>query len=473
MLGHKLRDGVDGRARLRRRRPADRGVRRRAQPGVDQPDRQRRRRDGRRGHAAGRDPAPTATTSSSRSPTPAPGMPPRSRRARSRRSSRPRTSARAPASASTSPGASSSSATAARSRSTPGRARRCSGSASPSDRTSGTGNQSPDGGLVVLIVSVRGTRFAGMVRSKSHPILSRRALNRATLARQQLLERSSMQVSRTLVEHLVGLQAQTPHSWYVGLWTRLVGFHAMDVSDLLDQRRVVRIALMRSTIHLVTARDCLALRPIFQPVLERSMSGNFGKNLVGLNRPRAGGSRPPACWRSGRVLSASSVRHWRSSGRTAIRRRSLRRCGPGSRWCRCRHADCGGAVGSPRIPPLNRGSAAVWQETSSRPIWYCATLARSGQRVSRTSRPGPVSPDLLRWWIGSGRVSSPSPTSRDASCSTFPERHDPTPILRPAALPLRLRQPVAFARRPQSCRYRRLRPPGLSHGWPNAARHPC
>jgi hypothetical protein len=47
---------------------------------------------------------------------------------------------------------------------------------------------------------------------------------------------------------------------------------------------MVRIALMRSTIHLVTAADCLALRPLLQPVIERSMQGNFGRNLVGLDR---------------------------------------------------------------------------------------------------------------------------------------------------------------------------------------------
>ena len=70
MLGHKLRDGVDGRARLRRRRAPDRRVRRRAQPGVDQPHRQRRRRDGRRGHAPRRDPRRRRRASSSRSATP-------------------------------------------------------------------------------------------------------------------------------------------------------------------------------------------------------------------------------------------------------------------------------------------------------------------------------------------------------------------------------------------------------------------
>jgi hypothetical protein len=113
-------------------------------------------------------------------------------------------------------------------------------------------------------------------------VLSRRALNRATLARQLLLRRSELPAA-SAVEHLVGLQAQTPHSWYTGLWARLDGFRPESVVELINQRKLVRIALMRSTIHLVTAEDCLALRPLVQPVIERSMSGNFGRHLVGLD----------------------------------------------------------------------------------------------------------------------------------------------------------------------------------------------
>ncbi|MGE5828938.1 MAG: winged helix DNA-binding domain-containing protein [Micromonosporaceae bacterium] len=115
------------------------------------------------------------------------------------------------------------------------------------------------------------------------PVLTRRALNRATLARQLLLGRSDLSVADA-VEHLVGLQAQTPHTWYVGLWSRLLDAPAPAVSDLLGQRRLVRLALMRSTIHLVTARDAVALRPHVQPVLERGLQGNFGRHLVGLDR---------------------------------------------------------------------------------------------------------------------------------------------------------------------------------------------
>ena len=114
-------------------------------------------------------------------------------------------------------------------------------------------------------------------------MLSRRALNRATLERQLLLQRSSMTVIDA-VEHLVGLQAQTPHTWYAGLWTRLDGFEPEHAAALLESRALLRLALMRSTIHLVTAADCLALRPLVQPILERTLSSNFGSRLLGIDR---------------------------------------------------------------------------------------------------------------------------------------------------------------------------------------------
>ncbi|WP_327148441.1 winged helix DNA-binding domain-containing protein [Nocardia sp. NBC_01329] len=114
-------------------------------------------------------------------------------------------------------------------------------------------------------------------------VLSRRALNRATLERQLLLRRSELSVAAA-VEHLVGLQAQTPHSWYVGLWSRLAGFVPGRAADLLTDRTLVRIALMRSTIHLVTPRDARALRPLIQPVLDRDLYRNHthGKPVAGI-----------------------------------------------------------------------------------------------------------------------------------------------------------------------------------------------
>lgn len=102
------------------------------------------------------------------------------------------------------------------------------------------------------------------------PVLSNRALNRATLARQLLLQRSRMPVLHA-VEHLVGLQAQEPLNPYTGLWSRLERFGPESLATLLEQRKVVRIPLMRSTIHLVSAQDCLILRPLMQPVLDAEM----------------------------------------------------------------------------------------------------------------------------------------------------------------------------------------------------------
>ncbi len=114
------------------------------------------------------------------------------------------------------------------------------------------------------------------------PVLSDRALNRALLHRQLLLDRVDRPALDT-VEHLVALQAQEPQDPYVGLWTRLAGFDPAELSTALEQRAAVRIALLRSTVHLVTAGDCLALRPVVQGVGERMARGQFGRQLAGVD----------------------------------------------------------------------------------------------------------------------------------------------------------------------------------------------
>jgi hypothetical protein len=101
-------------------------------------------------------------------------------------------------------------------------------------------------------------------------VLSDRALNRATLARQLLLKRSSLD-SLAAIGHLVGLQAQVPTNPHVALWSRLDGFITRELDALLLDRRVVRSAALRGTIHLLTAADCLALWPVCQPVLEQEL----------------------------------------------------------------------------------------------------------------------------------------------------------------------------------------------------------
>lgn len=112
--------------------------------------------------------------------------------------------------------------------------------------------------------------------------LSLRTLNRTLLERQLLLERSPLDAYGA-VRHLVAMQAQAPNPPYLGLWTRLRAFRAADLAALVTERRVVRMALHRNTIHLVAAQDALPLRRALQPVLDQGLKHNHGGGLAGVD----------------------------------------------------------------------------------------------------------------------------------------------------------------------------------------------
>lgn len=134
-------------------------------------------------------------------------------------------------------------------------------------------------------------RATTRVRSDPSARLSTRELNRALLARQSLLERSAAS-PLAMIEQLVGLQAQAPNPPYLGLWARLREFALDDLTQAMRARRIVRATMMRGTLHLVSADDYLALRPVLQPMLQRlSLQSAHAKALrgVGLDELREAG----------------------------------------------------------------------------------------------------------------------------------------------------------------------------------------
>jgi DNA glycosylase AlkZ-like len=91
-------------------------------------------------------------------------------------------------------------------------------------------------------------------KQEQGPILTERALNRALLARQMLLEPAPVTVPDAL-DRMAGLQAQYAPAMYIGLWSRVAGLARADVTEALERRTAVQGTLLRSTIHVVSATD--------------------------------------------------------------------------------------------------------------------------------------------------------------------------------------------------------------------------
>jgi hypothetical protein len=114
-------------------------------------------------------------------------------------------------------------------------------------------------------------------------VLTDRQLNRATLARQWMLERSDVAIPDAIA-FLLGLQAQTSAGPYQALWNRLAGFRHQDLTPLIEDKCLLRATSMRTTLHLHTADDMRSIRPVMQPVLDRTWSSTFRKRVGSADR---------------------------------------------------------------------------------------------------------------------------------------------------------------------------------------------
>ncbi|KAK1177802.1 winged helix DNA-binding domain-containing protein [Streptomyces sp. NBS 14/10] len=152
-------------------------------------------------------------------------------------------------------------------------------------------------------------------------VLDTRALGRATLARQLLLERADLPVPDA-VGHLCGLQAQEPQEPFVGLWSRLRAFDPAVLSDLLTGRGLVRTHLMRRTVHLLTADDVLAWRSRYDAMLRQRVLGTYRREFEGtdLDELAAAGRAVMADGepRTAAELVRALAERWPTPGRRAL-----------------------------------------------------------------------------------------------------------------------------------------------------------
>lgn len=136
--------------------------------------------------------------------------------------------------------------------------------------------------------------------------MGRRALGRATLARQLLLERASVPTLAAL-RRVVALNAQDPRPPYLALWARLEGFARDELTRLLEERAVVRAGLLRGTQHMVASDDYRWLWPLLRPVQLRVWRGAFGRYIHGIDHEELAAAAAHEL-RDGRILTRPQLR---------------------------------------------------------------------------------------------------------------------------------------------------------------------
>lgn len=110
-------------------------------------------------------------------------------------------------------------------------------------------------------------------------ILTRRQLNRATLARQLLLQRADIPIADA-VARIAGMQMQEEAPVPIGLWSRLTGVTREAVVAAFNDRTLVRGTAMRGTLYAFIADDFAWIRPTIGPGLAASAATYVRKSAA-------------------------------------------------------------------------------------------------------------------------------------------------------------------------------------------------
>ncbi|MFB6526308.1 winged helix DNA-binding domain-containing protein [Streptomyces sp. NPDC056399] len=138
-------------------------------------------------------------------------------------------------------------------------------------------------------------------------VITARALNRSTLARQLLLDREPIGVGDA-VRRVVALQAQQPGSPYVALWNRVAGFDPARLDEAVADFVLVRSTLMRLTLHLVHAEDYRPFREAMEPTLRGSRLHDPRYKAAGFTADDADALLPALLDYAGEARSGAQMR---------------------------------------------------------------------------------------------------------------------------------------------------------------------
>jgi hypothetical protein len=134
-------------------------------------------------------------------------------------------------------------------------------------------------------------------------------LNRATLARQLLLERAPVGADDA-VRQVLALQAQSPASSYLALWNRVVDLDPAEIDRAYLDATLVRATLLRITLHTVHAADHAVAHQAMQPTLRAARLGDRRFTDSGLTAADADALVPEVLHRLAEPRTNAEMETW-------------------------------------------------------------------------------------------------------------------------------------------------------------------